>query len=116
MKNKTVVKIVALSALLVLVGILAGCLMDVPPSALAGKWGTIVLTVPVFKFEFKEGEIRGVAGIKLYDAKYSGSSITTYNTVNGNEIGTAKYSIKKDKLTIEENDAGLAKGTYIRMD
>lgn len=114
MKNKTLVKVVALSALLVLVGLLAGCLMDVPPSSLEGKWGTAVLGTTVLVYEFKEGAIYTLGGLKVSDAKYSLNSITTFKS-NGEEKGTAKYSRKGDKLTIESNEAGLTAGTYIKM-
>ena len=110
MKNKTLVKVVAISALLVLVGLLSGCLMDLPPSNLEGKWGNAFITV----FEFRKGEIFSVAGVKLYDAKYSFNEIVAYNT-DGEKVGTAKYSISKNTLTIESSDIPLvAKGTYTR--
>lgn len=120
MKKKTLVKIVALSALLVLVGLLAGCLMEAPPSKLVGTW--VTNTTLGVGYEFKEGEVCAVAvalgivtpGAKICNAKYTINTIISYDS-SGNKKGTAKYSIKDNKLTIESNDiTGLAAGTYIK--
>jgi hypothetical protein len=123
MKQKNLLKVGVLAALLVLVGLaVVGCAMDVPPDELLGNWKASVTA-----YEFKEGEIymsvvvpaipgltseTVTAGTKLCDAKYTKTQITT---IIGGTKKTCKYSISGSTLTIEEGEAaGLISGAYTK--
>ena len=113
MKTNTLLKVGVLAALLTLAGLLAGCPMDAPPNELLGGWGVETAGIKMTTYKFQEGGIYSGLGIKLYDAKYTLTEIITFD--GETRVGAAKYSISKNILTIQNNDAGLTSGSYVRM-